>query len=181
LNLSQVISWFSACALLNATRTATKRRAEAAAAEKAAREVEEAWQEEVFRRTGVRPAPRGGPAQSTYGPAGRAGAADAAAAAAAAAAADAAAASKGAGGFRRARTAGKPPTPAKQWGWGGGGDGGLGPAEAALDDMVNDEDQEEGDRLGGSGISSSFASFEVGLCRLNQVDPYPIAYNLSNP
>jgi hypothetical protein len=21
----------------------------------------------------------------------------------------------------------------------------------------------------------------VGLCRLNQVDPYPIAYNLSNP
>jgi hypothetical protein len=22
---------------------------------------------------------------------------------------------------------------------------------------------------------------EVGLCRLNQVDPYPIAYNLSNP
>jgi hypothetical protein len=24
-------------------------------------------------------------------------------------------------------------------------------------------------------------SAEVGLCRLNQVDPYPITYSLSNP
>jgi hypothetical protein len=23
--------------------------------------------------------------------------------------------------------------------------------------------------------------YEVGLCRLNQVDPYPITYSLSNP
>jgi hypothetical protein len=31
-------------------------------------------------------------------------------------------------------------------------------------------------------IKSMYATFlEVGLCSLNQVDPYPITYSLSNP
>jgi hypothetical protein len=31
------------------------------------------------------------------------------------------------------------------------------------------------------GVAHRFLGNWVGLCTLNQVDPYPIAYNLSNP
>jgi hypothetical protein len=33
----------------------------------------------------------------------------------------------------------------------------------------------------GVAVSSSVAPNVVGLCMLNQVDPYPITYSLSNP
>lgn len=103
------------------------RREEIAAAEKAAKEAEEAWTEEVYKRTGVRPPPGsyvpppqpkrqtsvgGGPGAGPESPASslQAGAGWAG------------------GPIRR--------TPAKQWGWGGGG---VGPAEAAINDDLNDD------------------------------------------
>jgi hypothetical protein len=38
------------------------------------------------------------------------------------------------------------------------------------DDDDEDEDEDDGE-----------SEYEVGLCTLIQVDPWPIAYNLSNP
>ena len=35
--------------------------------------------------------------------------------------------------------------------------------------------------LTGEWIKVEFVYNKVGLCRLNQVDPYPITYSLSNP
>ena len=34
---------------------------------------------------------------------------------------------------------------------------------------------------GGAGRGVSYPVLAMGLCTLNQVDPYPIAYNLSKP
>jgi hypothetical protein len=39
-----------------------------------------------------------------------------------------------------------------------------------------------GGRGGGGGMGADYVDYNaVGLCRLNQVDPCPITYNLSNP
>jgi hypothetical protein len=64
-------------------------------------------------------------------------------------------------------------------GGGGGGDGGP----VSYGQTVSGGEEEDN---GGGGVEMDSADHteegpEVGLCTLNQVDPWPIAYSLSNP
>ena len=44
-----------------------------------------------------------------------------------------------------------------------------------------DESEDTADEEGVTDCIDRQLAAEMGLCRLNQVDPWPIAYNLSNP
>jgi hypothetical protein len=46
---------------------------------------------------------------------------------------------------------------------------------------ADDDDDDYGSGSSGNGGEFDRRGFSGGLCTLNQVDPYPITYNLSNP